>query len=182
MGNADEPLPSGPDPDRVEEAIVSELYRLHADGLTHFLIGLLRDTQLAHDVVQSTFAKFVERGHETRPKARKAWLYRVAYHEAMAIRRRQAAGKRAVEKTSWIAAENHEAADLPVIREEEQELVRDALEQLSPDQRDVVRKRIYEGKRFAEIAEELNIPLGTALTRMRSAMAKLKKLLSEPEP
>ena len=33
-----------------------------------------------------------------------------------------------------------------------------------------------------EIAEELNIPLGTALTRMRSAMAKLKKLLSEPEP
>ncbi len=34
--------------------------------------------------------------------------------------------------------------------------------------------RVYEQKTFATISEELNIPLGTALGRMRSALAKLR--------
>jgi RNA polymerase sigma-70 factor (ECF subfamily) len=37
--------------------------------------------------------------------------------------------------------------------------------------------RIYEEKTFAMIAQELGIPLGTALGRMRTALAKLRKTL-----
>ena len=45
-----------------------------------------------------------------------------------------------------------------------------------PDkQRQIVHMRIYEEKTFAVIAEELDIPLGTALARMRTALAKLRK-------
>ena len=50
------------------------------------------------------------------------------------------------------------------------------LDQLSPDQRQIVRLRIYEEKTFAEISRELKIPLGTALGRMRAALQKLKTL------
>jgi DNA-directed RNA polymerase specialized sigma24 family protein len=42
--------------------------------------------------------------------------------------------------------------------------------------------RIVEEKKFAEIAHELQLPLGTVLTRMRAALAKLKLLLNREDP
>jgi RNA polymerase sigma-70 factor, ECF subfamily len=51
--------------------------------------------------------------------------------------------------------------------------VRRALMELPSPQQQVVRMRIYEGKTFAVIAQELGIPLGTALGRMRTALQKL---------
>jgi RNA polymerase sigma-70 factor (ECF subfamily) len=59
--------------------------------------------------------------------------------------------------------------------------VREAIERLTEDQRQVVRMRIYEEKTFAEIAEELGIPLGTALTRMRAALGRLRTELVDLE-
>jgi RNA polymerase sigma-70 factor (ECF subfamily) len=141
-------------------------------------LGLVRDPQLASDAVQSAFAKLAERGHETNEDSRKAWLFRVAYNEAILVRRRQAIGDRVVQRLAWIKDATGHSADEPVIRFEEVELVRQAMEQLPPDQLRVVQMRIYEEKTFREIAEQLNIPLGTALARMRSALKKLKDKLA----
>ena len=163
---------------KIDPAVVNELYSLHGEELKRFLIGLLRDRQLASDAVQSAFVKLAERGHETQEASRKAWLFRVAYNEAMLVRRRQATGDRVIEKLSWITKTAGQSADEPLIRFEEVELVREAMEELPPDQQTVVRLRIYEDKTFREIAEELNIPLGTALARMRSALKKLRNKLS----
>ncbi|MBL8825420.1 MAG: hypothetical protein JNM18_00445, partial [Planctomycetaceae bacterium] len=55
--------------------------------------------------------------------------------------------------------------------------VRQAIEQLPAEQRQVVRLRIYENRTFAEIATALKLPLGTVLTRMQLALKKLKKAL-----
>jgi len=163
---------------KIDPAVVAELYSLYGEELKRFLIGLLRDRQLASDAVQSAFAKLTERGHETREASRKAWLFRVAYNEAMLVRRRQAIGERAVEKLSWITESTGHSADEPVIRFEEVELVRQAMDELPADQQTIVRMRIYEDKKFRVIAEELSIPLGTALARMRSALKKLREKLS----
>ena len=62
----------------------------------------------------------------------------------------------------------------PALKSEQAEQVREAIEALSADQQAVVRKRIYEGLKFREIAEELNVPLGTVLARMQSAIKKLR--------
>jgi RNA polymerase sigma-70 factor (ECF subfamily) len=53
--------------------------------------------------------------------------------------------------------------------------LKELLAELPPDQQHVVRQRMYEDKTFAVIAQELNVPLGTVLTRMRLAMEKLQK-------
>jgi RNA polymerase sigma-70 factor (ECF subfamily) len=58
--------------------------------------------------------------------------------------------------------------------------VREAVNRLPAEQRFVVERRIDSDQTFAEIAAELNVPLGTVLTRMRLALAKLKLVL-EPE-
>lgn len=159
---------------------VAALYVQHSEELRCFLVGLLRDAQLAADVLQATFVKMVQRGGETQEESRKAWLFRVAYHEAMAIRRRDAVGDKIVKKLAAADDSDRLIPDDLLVRHESVERVREALDQLPPDQRTVVRMRIYEEKTFAVIAEELNIPLGTALGRMRSALIKLRSWLDDP--
>lgn len=167
------------DEEKIDPGTVAALYVEYGDQLRRFLIGVLRDQQLANDVLQATFTKLVERGHETRKESRKSWLFRVAYHEAMAIRRRQAVGNKVFERVAWTIDTTHSAADVPLIRLEAVESVREAIADLPEAQQQVVRMRIYEEKTFAVIAEELGIPLGTALARMHSALAKLRKRLAE---
>lgn len=165
------------DDDQLDPATVAALYLEHGEQLQRFLVGLLRDPQLAADVLQATFAKVVQVGHTTQSETRKAWLFRVAYHEAMAIRRRESVGQRIVERVAWSVDTHERGADEPLVRFETAEGVRQALNELPPDQQRVVRMRIYEEKTFAVIAEELQIPLGTALARMRSALKKLRDKL-----
>ena len=62
-----------------------------------------------------------------------------------------------------------------MVRREDVAKLKELLAELPPDQQHVVRQRMYEGKTFAVIADELNVPLGTVLTRMRLAMEKLQK-------
>lgn len=168
-----------PENGKLNPATIAALYLEHGEELRRFLLGLLRDAQLASDVVQATFAKAIERGHETREETRKAWLFRVAYHEAMAVRRREGVGERIFRRVAWQTNGAAASADEPAIRFESVAAVKEALEQLPPEQRQIVRMRIYEEKTFAAIAEELQIPLGTALGRMRTALIKLRATLDE---
>ncbi|MCA9221283.1 MAG: RNA polymerase sigma factor [Planctomycetales bacterium] len=170
---------------QLDSAVVAALYSEHAEELRRFLVGVLRDAQLAQDVLQATFVKLVERGSETREESRKSWLFRVAFHEAMAIRRRQGVGDRIVRRVAEEASGAAERGDTtePVesglVRAETVERVRGLLNELPAEQARVVRMRIYEEKTFAEISSELGIPLGTALWRMQKALAKLKSKLDQ---
>jgi RNA polymerase sigma factor (sigma-70 family) len=164
----------------LDPSIVAALYVEHGEELRRFLLGILRDAQLTADVLQATFVKMAQRGHETKEETRKAWLFRVAYHEAMAVRRREGVGEKVLRRVAWQTSRVAGSADEPLMRLEAVESVREALEELPPEQRQVVRMRIYEDKTFATIARELKIPLGTALGRMRAAMIKLKARLGGP--
>ena len=70
-----------------------------------------------------------------------------------------------------------ETAEEPLLRLETIERVRRAIQELSAPQQQIVRMRIHEEKTFAAIARELGIPLGTALARMRAALARLREKL-----
>ena len=164
---------------QLDPSVVAALYVEHGEELRRFLLGILRDAQLTADVLQATFVKLVQRGHETQVGSRKAWLFRVAYHEAMAYRRREGVGDKVLRRVAWHTNGVAGAADEPLLRLEAVQSVREALEELPPEQRQVVRMRIYEEKTFATIAKELEIPLGTALGRMRAATIKLRDKLDD---
>lgn len=166
---------------KLDPAEVARLYLEHGDALRRFIMGVLRDAQLTQDVLQVTFTRMVEQGHTTREESRKSWLFRVAYNEALALRRRSATGQRVVRKLAEGTTPATMAADEALLRYERVQAVKSALERLPPAQREIVRLRIYEDKTFAEISRDLGIPLGTALGRMRSALQKLKQLLDEEE-
>lgn len=158
---------------RIDPALVAGLYVEHAEELRAFLIGVLRSGDLANEVLQATFARAVESGHTAQEESLKGWLFRVAYNEAMLVRRRQKLQGESLRKLAWNRPERQEGPDDHVTRWETVARVQKALENLPEEQRQVVRMRIYEDKTFATIAEELQAPLGTVLTRMRLALRKL---------
>lgn len=178
--NCQKPTPlSAAEETRIDPATVAALHARYGEELRRFLLGLLRDQQLAADALQATFVKLAERGHTTREESRKGWLFRVAYNEAMLLRRRQAIDEAALRRTAWDRKSVGQAADADLVRAETIQLVRQAIRDLPAEQQQVVRMRIYEDKTFAVIAAELGIPLGTALGRMRTALIKLRAKLEE---
>ena len=170
--------------DAANRARLIALLETHGDELRRFVLGVARDPELAEDVVQATLSKALELGHTARPETFKGWLFRVAFHEAMASRRREKAGDRARRKLASLMP--IVADDDRLVRGETVEAVREALGRLPDAQRRVVVARVYDEKTFAEIARESGLPLGTVLTRMRLALAKLRDALrarhTDPEP
>jgi RNA polymerase sigma-70 factor (ECF subfamily) len=162
---------------RLDPAIVAGLFVKHADELRRFLNGVLRNHEQAADVMQLAFAKTLEQGHTAREASLKAWLFRVAYHEAIALKRRQAVEGRANDELAGRGQREQLNPAMQVVHRETVDRVREALDRLPSEQRQVVRLRMHEQKKFATIAEELNLPLGTVLTRMQLALRKLRKLL-----
>jgi RNA polymerase sigma-70 factor (ECF subfamily) len=169
------------DAGKIDPAIVAALYIAHEAELKRFLWGVLREGAAVNDALQAAFVKMIEQGHTTREESRKAWLFRVAYHEALAMRRREGVGKKALGLLAPMQKSAAGAADEPLIRLEAVEAVRTAMEQLPAEQRQIVAMRIYEDKTFAQISEELHIPLGTALGRMRLAIGKLRQAIEHSE-
>jgi RNA polymerase sigma-70 factor, ECF subfamily len=62
---------------------------------------------------------------------------------------------------------------------EDQRVVSNALRKLSTDQQQVVALAYYEGYSQSEIADKLNIPLGTVKSRMRKALMEMRSTLQE---
>lgn len=158
---------------------VASLYTEHGEPIRRFLLGVLRDSALAADCLQATFTKLLQKGHDTRPETRRAWLFTVAYQEAMLARRNSSTTDRVLRKAAWSRTREAAMPEESLLRGESIERIQVALEKLSAEQRGVVRMRIYEEKTFAVIAQELNIPLGTALARMRAALMKLRTALDD---
>ena len=88
----------------LDPSIVAALYVEHSEELRRFLQGILRDAQLTADVLQVAFVKMAQQGHRTQEESRKAWLFRVAYHEAMAYRRREGVGEKVIRRLAWQTA------------------------------------------------------------------------------
>lgn len=157
---------------------VEALYREHEPAVRRFLLGVLRDEDLVREAVQQCFLKVLEHGHAASSDSIRGWIFKVAFHEALQIRRRHGASKRALRGLQERQAQPSDApvdpGDLAADREA-LEAVQRAIADLPDSQREVLLMRIRQGLSFAEIAGRLDVPLGTALTRMRLALEKLRQ-------
>jgi RNA polymerase sigma-70 factor (ECF subfamily) len=159
-----------------DECALDDLFARYEVPLFQFLFGILHDHHQAEDVLQDTWVKALERLDGVSPDHLKGWLFTVAYHQAMLAKRRQK-----VRRTASAVGEDlvHDPGPAPPqlaeLREEVGRL-RQLLDQLPAGQREVIRQRVYEGKRFREIAATLNCPLNTALARMHEGLKKLRLL------
>jgi RNA polymerase sigma-70 factor (ECF subfamily) len=158
-----------------EGAALEPLLERYEAPLFQFLVGMLRDHHQAEDVLQETFVRALERLDGVDPGHLRGWLFTVAYHQAMLARRRDR-GRRSSRLEGGGTAD---PAPGPVLRAEQDDDARrlgELLQRLPAGQREVIRRRVYEGKRFREIAAELGCPLNTALARMHEGLKRLRLL------
>ncbi|MDB6124255.1 MAG: polymerase sigma factor, sigma-70 family [Pedosphaera sp.] len=143
------------------------------------------DLHRGEDLAQETFARVFARRKDYLPSGKfSTFLWRVAlnlcYDELRRITRRRESPLE--ENFSEPQAEEMaaEAAtpDLRMVEEERAEIVRAALLRLEETYRAVVVLRHYEGLKFREISEVLEIPEGTVKSRMAEALSQLNKILS----
>ena len=158
---------------------VSTLYTQHFDELLRLVTGVLSDGDLADDALQTAFARAVESGGPDKQESAKAWLFRVAVNEALTVKRRQSREKSHHEKLrresmNWLRWPEDSLARAEVIAR-----VQKVMGQLPSEEQQVLRSRVYDDLKFREIAVALGVPLGTVLTRMRRAMERLRKELSD---
>lgn len=138
------------------------------------------------DCLNRVFEKLWLQGHEIAPVARRSWLFVVARNEAALVGRNLA--RRSIERAG--NDELSEAADsdsqtetrMPLevlLRNEQVERLRLASRELTDQQKEILSFRFYDDLTFREIADRLQIPIGTALTRARAAILKLRNLLDD---
>jgi RNA polymerase sigma-70 factor (ECF subfamily) len=143
--------------------------------LFHFLIGILKDHHLAEDALQETWCQALQHLAQVDANHLRGWLFTVAYHQAMLFRRRQRGRAGATPVVGDLVDPTPCPGTLVQDREEACK-VRQMLERLSPAQREVICQRVYEGKRFRDIAKALDCPVNTALARMHEGLKKLRRL------
>jgi RNA polymerase sigma factor (sigma-70 family) len=156
---------------------VDRLFHEHYEGLFRYLVRLTGDHDLAADVSQEAFVRLVEK--EPTNSGIRAWLYRVATNlvrdESRVRRRRVELLVGAPDRVPHGDAPLR--PDLRLEVQERQEVVRAALEALSPRDRTVLLMR-EEGFSHQEIAEAVGTTTKSVGSMIARALRKLSKELT----
>ena len=142
-----------------------------------FLLGILKDRHQAEDALQRTMVSALRSAESAHAETLRGWMFRVALNEARQIQRadKQETGRRELlRNAAWFnRGDAVSDGEGQLLSKEVVSAVRNSMSRLPEEYRTVLMKRIYEGLSFAQIAEEMNVPLGTVLTWMRRAMLRL---------
>jgi RNA polymerase sigma-70 factor, ECF subfamily len=162
-----------------DERAVEALYERYSRPLYSLAYQVTKADRFAQDVVQEVFVavwKDAARFDASRG-ALAPWLFSLARHKAIDLVRREANVRK---HTAEVDLEFREAPD-DVDREAwlnlRRDRVREAIGELSETQRVALELAFFSGLTHVEVAERLGIPLGTAKTRIRSALLRLRDVL-----
>jgi RNA polymerase sigma-70 factor (ECF subfamily) len=160
---------------------VRALIDAHYDSLYRYAYRLAGSTADAEDLTQETFAKAVARLPQLRdPDRAKAWLFRIlrnAYlHRARSDRRHRTVSLDGVGELVESAAES----SLPV----DPARLQEALDELDESFRTPLILYYFEDFSYREIAEQMDLPIGTVMSRLARGKGYLRSRLApeEPEP
>jgi RNA polymerase sigma-70 factor (ECF subfamily) len=169
-----------------EEAALEVLVERFRRPLFGYLHRMLGNAAEAEDVFQETFLRVVkhlprfEEGRRVKP-----WVYAIAsnlvknvyrsrkYREKTSIDQEGAEGEPLSASLAALAQTPSELAS----ESERAVAVRDAIDRLSPVSRDALVLFYFQGLAYEEIAQALEVPLGTVKSRIHNALAKLAALL-----
>lgn len=160
------------------------LMALYEDQVYHFLLNRVNDSLIAEDLTIETFGKAFRNLHRFSPDyAFSTWLFRIALNHCIDFQRRQknnpyerdGAGKQQIQ--TEVADETPDPEE-SFIREQRLNLMRETIEKLKPHYRMLIELRYFEELSYEEIAEKLELPLGTVKAQLFRARDLLYQILS----
>ncbi len=162
----------------------------YQNRLFAMVCGMVRDPEDARDIVQMSFVKAYQNLKSFRiDSAFYTWLYRIAMNLAIdhcrkTKRRKTTSYDEAVaarDDDGEILDTHHADSPLRLLqRKELHERIYGALDELTEDQREAILLREVEGLSYKEIADQMNVPEGTVMSRLFYARKRLQTILKEP--
>ena len=171
---------AGQDRDRAFDLVV----RKYRDRIYYHALYITKDSQEAFDVAQDVFVRgYHERRLFDDGFRIKAWLFRVCTNRCYNIVRdkhRRGGILDRLGKQTEVLHKHHKAID-DVLARELSEGMSQALDQLSIDHRTILTLRYFNDLSYQEIADTLEVKLGTVMSRLSRAKVRLHELLGEED-
>jgi RNA polymerase sigma-70 factor (ECF subfamily) len=153
-----------------------ELVRLHREGVINVIYRMCGDANLAEDAAQEAFIRAWQHLPNYRPRSPfRNWVYRIATNAAFDVLRRR---RETVDIDLLPLHSTTPGPEASVERQERADHVRQAVLALPPASRAALVLREYEGLSYREIAETLDIPIGTVMSRLSYARNHLRDALA----
>ncbi len=179
-----------------DRAAFTLLVKRHKTAIYNFVLRQIRSPALAEDIAQDVFVRVVQAAAEFRHSARfSTWIYTIARNLCIDQLRKQqlrrhpsldqpgSSGEEDGPTLGERTADTHPArtVDRAAIGGELGRRIQIAVEELPDDQREVFLLREVGNVPFKDIAEMIGVPENTVKSRMRYALERLQKALSEYE-
>jgi RNA polymerase sigma-70 factor, ECF subfamily len=163
-----------------EVASFEALMLPHLDAAHNLARWLVRNEDDAQDIVQEAYLRALKSFHGFRGSDGRAWLLKIVRNTAYTWLRKN----RAVELATFdeeIHISGCDTANPAVTLEktEDAEAIREAMEDLAVEFREILVLRHLEGLSYKEIADIAQIPPGTVMSRLARARARLKECLGD---
>jgi RNA polymerase sigma factor (sigma-70 family) len=165
-------------------------YRLlterHRPSVYHIIFKIVHDSETANDLVQDTFMKAFASLASYRSDYRfSTWLYKIAANCSIDYLRKKRIQALSLERhldddsdrREIIVADYSYHPERDLERKEQRFSIEEAIESLPPKYREVIIYRHKDDKSYEEIADLLNMPIGTVKARIFRARELLKKKL-----
>lgn len=165
---------------RQDRAAYSELFAYYAPRLKSWLMRLGADNGQAEEIAQDVMVTVWRKaGLFDRAQASvSTWIFRIARNRRIDVFRRTKRPALDPEEEMILPA-GVEAPDAAVEAMETETRVRAAMKDLPEEQVLLLRLAFYDGLSHREIAEKLDVPLGTVKSRIRLAFGKMKSRLDD---
>ncbi|MBI2072763.1 MAG: sigma-70 family RNA polymerase sigma factor [Gemmatimonadetes bacterium] len=173
-----------------QESAYRELLHRYQGPMFSLIYRMVRDRELAEDLAQEAFVKALNALDSYRPEFKfSSWMFKIANNAAIDhLRRRQldtlsldgapgATTPRQMEETSIQLSDKGETPLQAVEARELGSAIEQAIGKLRPEYRACIILRHIEDRPYEEIAEILDLPLGTVKTYIHRARAELKEML-----
>jgi RNA polymerase sigma-70 factor (ECF subfamily) len=170
-----------PDQSPTEELMSFEAAMLpHLDAAHNLARWLLRNEQDAQDVVQEAYLRAFRSFSGFHGTNGRAWLLTIVRNTSYTLLKKNRAVDFTTPFDEEIHATGHESVSPATILEhsEDAELIREAMDELPAEFREILALRHQEGLSYKEIADIAQIPLGTVMSRLARARDKLKEYLA----
>ncbi|RPJ20875.1 MAG: sigma-70 family RNA polymerase sigma factor [Chloroflexi bacterium] len=162
-----------------ERNAFSELVRIHAQGVLNVVYRMCGDAQIAEDAAQETFIQaWLHLSAYRLQTSFRNWLYRIAVNAATDMLRKE---KRILPNAleDLQLKDPQPGPEALFSQRERTALVQKAILSLPDASRAVLVLREYEGMSYHEIADALDIPVGTVMSRLNYARKGLKEKLEQ---
>lgn len=169
------------------EAVVEALISRYKRKVYTFIYYRVRNKEVVADLFQETFVKVFKSIKENKyadDGKFGAWVMRIAHNLVIDyIRKENRLKTVTVDSYEYDVLNNKKLteknSEQKIIKKEVEYGVKQLLDYLPENQREVIIMRHFLGMSFKEIAEETNVSINTALGRMRYALINLKRLIKE---